>query len=111
MLLVLNGLPGAARQRAVRTTTTGDLLGIPDLLYLKPLLGIEYDGSYHREAGDVRQADLIRENRLVTHGLPLLRYCSYHLGAGQATGSRRGQPSPPPYPLTTLSPSSPRRVG
>ena len=81
MLLVLNGLPEPLVNAPLHDAH-GNLLGIPDLLYLEPLLGIEYDGSYHG-AGEVRQADLIRENRLVTHGLPLLRYCSYHLGPGR----------------------------
>jgi hypothetical protein len=72
MLLVLDGLPEPLVNAPVHDER-GKLMGIPDLLYLKPLLGIEYDGSYHNDP-KVHQVDLIRENRLLTHGLPLLRY-------------------------------------
>ncbi len=81
MLLVLNGLPEPLVNAPVHDEH-GRLLGIPDLLYLKPLLGIEYDGSYHRD-GDVPPADLVRENGFVTKGLPLLRYCGYDLSRRQ----------------------------
>jgi hypothetical protein len=77
MLLVLAGLPEPLVNAPVHDEH-GRMLGIPDLLYLRPLLGIEYDGSYHRD-GDVHQADLLRENGMVTNGLPLLRYSNLDL--------------------------------
>jgi very-short-patch-repair endonuclease len=77
MLLVLAGLPEPLVKAPVHDEH-GHLLGIPDLLYLRPLFGIEYDGRYHREPG-VHQADIVRENGLLTAGLPLLRYSSYDL--------------------------------
>jgi len=77
MLLVLDGLPEPLVNAPVHDEQ-GRLLGIPDLLYLRPLFGIEYDGAYHGDS-EVHRADLVRENGFVTKGLPLLRYCAYDL--------------------------------
>lgn len=77
MLLVLNGLPEPLVNVTVHDEH-GRRMGTPDLLYLRPLLGIEYDGAYHRDP-QVHQFDLVRENGLVAMGLPLLRYSSADL--------------------------------
>jgi hypothetical protein len=77
MLLVLNGLPEPMVNITVHDEA-GRRIGTPDLLYLKPLLGIEYDGAYHSDQ-QVHQVDLVRENGFVTRGLPLLRYSRHDL--------------------------------
>jgi hypothetical protein len=77
MLLVLNGLPEPMVNVTVHDEA-GRRIGTPDLLYLRPLLGIEYDGAYHAES-DAHQVDLVRENGFVTRGLPLLRYSRHDL--------------------------------
>ena len=62
-VLVLAGLP----EPMVNVTLYDEhdlRLGTPDLLYLQPLLGIEYDGAYHAGT-DVRQVDIRRENALL----------------------------------------------
>ena len=51
----------------------GVLLGIPDMRYLLPRFGLEYDGSYHSQP-EQHTADLTRENRLLLGDMPLLRY-------------------------------------
>jgi hypothetical protein len=77
MTLVLGGLPEPLVNVTVHDTD-GRPVGTPDLLYLHPSLGIEYDGAYHREA-DAHQVDIRRENRLLVRGLPLLRYSAHDL--------------------------------
>jgi hypothetical protein len=77
LLLVLNGLPEPLVNVTVHDDA-GRRIGTPDLLYLSPVLGIEYDGSYH-SAGDVHQIDLVRENGFATRGIPLLRYSAHDL--------------------------------
>ncbi len=46
----------------------GRLIGMPDLLDEEAGLVVEYDGAYHRKAGQVRK-DLDRETRFRDHGL------------------------------------------
>lgn len=77
LVIVLGGLP----EPLVNVTLfdeDGTPVGTPDLLYLNPLFGCEYDGAYHRDPA-VHQIDLRRENRLLTRGVPLLRYSAYDL--------------------------------
>jgi len=72
MVIVLGGLPCPEVNLPLHGAD-GRFLGRPDLLYLWPLFGIEYDGSYHGE-GDQRDRDNRRENGLVIGHVPLLRY-------------------------------------
>lgn len=70
LLLVLAGLPRPSVQVPLHDEH-GWFLGRPDLYYPAERLGIEYDGSTHRDslAGDDR-----RQNRLVNAGIRLLRF-------------------------------------
>ena len=72
MLLVLAGLPRPQVQVPL-CDNHGRWLGRPDLLYRDQRLGIEYDGSNHRErlVDDDR-----RQNRLIGSGLRILRFTS-----------------------------------
>lgn len=51
----------------------GKFLGKPDIGYLRPDFGLEYDGDYHLDPAQ-RAADNVRENGLVVANFPLLRY-------------------------------------
>lgn len=73
MVIVLAGLPEPMVLNGGLYDENGVLLGIPDMLYLCPLFGIEYDGEYHRDA-DQHDRDNVRENRLLLGNVPLLRY-------------------------------------
>jgi len=70
MLLVLNGLPRPQAQVPI-LDDAGVVIGRPDLYYPDRRLGIEYDGSTHR---DSLTADNRRQNRLLDAGLTLLRF-------------------------------------
>jgi hypothetical protein len=73
MVIVLAGLPEPMIVNGGIYDEDGVLLGVPDLLYLAPVFGIEYDGEYHHEA-EQHQRDNQRENRLLVGNVPLLRY-------------------------------------
>ena len=74
MVIVLGGLPEPPILNGGIYSESGELLGIPDLLYLSPVFGIEYDGRYHDDP-DQHARDNVRENKLLTvAGIPLLRY-------------------------------------
>lgn len=75
MVIVLAGLPEPMVLNGGLYDENGVLLGIPDMLYVCPLFGIEYDGEYHRDA-DQHDRDNVRENRLLLADVPLLRYGS-----------------------------------
>ena len=70
MLLVLSGLPRPAAQVPLHDRS-GRFIGRPDLYYPEHRLGLEYDGTTHREslADDNR-----RQNRLLAAGIHLLRF-------------------------------------
>jgi len=70
MLLVLNGLPRPQAQVPI-LDDAGAVIGRPDLYYPDRRLGIEYDGSTHR---DSLADDNRRQNRLMDAGLTLLRF-------------------------------------
>jgi hypothetical protein len=70
MILVLGGLPRPKVGVELRDAE-GAFLGRPDLLYPDARLGIEYDGSTHR---DSLVSDNRRQNRLLRAGYLLLRY-------------------------------------
>lgn len=72
MILVLAGCPEPYVNRPI-VDAEGKFLARPDLSYLDPDLGIEYDGACHLEPGR-QAADDVRENKLLVHGMPLLRY-------------------------------------
>jgi uncharacterized protein DUF559 len=69
MLLVLAGLPRPEAQAEIRDGRR--FLGRLDLYYRGQRLGIEYDGSAHREA---LAEDNRRQNRLLDAGIRLLRF-------------------------------------
>lgn len=73
MVIVLAGLPEPMGINVGIYDEAGNLLGIVDLLYLDPVFGIEFDGSYHQSA-EQRAKDNVRENRLLIGDVPLLRY-------------------------------------
>lgn len=73
MVIVLAGLTEPPILNGGIYGENGDLLGIPDMLYLVPVFGIEYDGAYHLDP-DQHARDNIRENRLLIGNVPLLRY-------------------------------------
>ncbi|MGQ0632172.1 MAG: type IV toxin-antitoxin system AbiEi family antitoxin [Sporichthyaceae bacterium] len=75
MVIVLNGLPEPPVLNGGLYDEDGRLLGIPDMLYLGPFFGIEYDGGYHLTPEQLAR-DHVRENRLLVGGVPLLRYTS-----------------------------------
>ncbi len=70
MVLVLGGLPRPTAQVSIHDRW-GRFIGRPDLYYEEARLGIEYDGSHHREtlADDNR-----RQNKLLHAGVRLLRF-------------------------------------
>jgi hypothetical protein len=70
LVLVLGGLPEPFVNAPVHDASDR-YVGRPDLLYLDPVLGLEYDGRQH---ADTVQVDLHRENGLLVAGIPLLRY-------------------------------------
>lgn len=70
MLLVLAGLPRPQVQVPL-CDNDGRWLGRPDLLYRDQRLGIEYDGSNHRER---LVDDNRRQNRLIGSGFRILRF-------------------------------------
>ncbi len=74
MVIVLGGLPEPPILNGGIYDESGELLGVPDMLYLSPDFGLEYDGAYHHEPSQ-HARDNVRENRLLVVGnLPLLRY-------------------------------------
>jgi hypothetical protein len=74
MVIVLGGLPEPPLLNQPLYGPDGTLLGVPDMRYVVPWFGLEYDGSYHDDP-DQHFADVVRENRLLLLGdLPLLRY-------------------------------------
>ncbi|WP_141658777.1 hypothetical protein [Carbonactinospora thermoautotrophica] len=77
LVLVLAGLPEPC-VNAPLFDERGRYLGRPDLLYLDPVFGIEYDGAYHDDE-DVRRIDVLREQRFRDTGIPLLRYTAEDL--------------------------------
>ena len=70
MLLVLAGLPRPKAQVPIYNRW-GRFVGRPDLYYEKQRLGIEYDGSGHRET---MAEDNQRQNKLLNVGVRLLRF-------------------------------------
>lgn len=72
MLLVLAGLPRPEAQVEVRDRWFR-FAGRPDLYYRDQRLGLEYDGSGHRDA---LVADNRRQNRLLDAGVRLLRFAA-----------------------------------
>ncbi len=74
MVILAAGLPLPFVNVAIYDEA-GRALGRPDLHYLGPPLGIEYDGSYHDDPAQ-RERDDERENRLLVGRVPLLRYGS-----------------------------------
>jgi very-short-patch-repair endonuclease len=70
LLLVLAGLPRPKAQVSLHDDR-GRFLGRPDLYYPDQRLGLEYDGSTHR---DSLIQDNRRQNRLLTAGYRLLRF-------------------------------------
>lgn len=94
---------------AMVLSPSGTFLGIPDLLEPTTGLAIEYDGEYHRE---LRQhtADNLREERLESAGLTVLRVTALDLKDQTATATRitntynRRLTRGPITPSWTLSP-------
>ena len=70
MLIVLAGLPRPEAQVTIRDRFLRPL-GRPDLYYPQLRLGLEYDGTIHR---DQLENDNRRQNRLVDAGIRLLRF-------------------------------------
>ena len=70
MLLVLRGLPRPQAQVSL-TDVRGRFVGRPDLYYPEARLGIEYDGTTHR---DSLAEDNRRQNLLLAAGIRLLRF-------------------------------------
>jgi hypothetical protein len=70
LLLVLAGLPRPQAQISL-FDEEGRFVGRPDLFYPRQRLGIEYDGSTHRQSLTV---DNRRQNRLINAGYRLLRF-------------------------------------
>jgi len=70
MLLVLAGLPRPEAQAEIRDRWLR-FIGRPDLYYREQRLGLEYDGAVHR---DSLAEDNRRQNRLLEHGVRLLRF-------------------------------------
>lgn len=75
MLLVLNGLPRPEVQVPIHDRL-GQFAGRVDLFYERSRLGIEYDGSGHR---DSMVEDNRRQNRLLNSGIRLLRFTASDL--------------------------------
>jgi hypothetical protein len=72
MIIVLAGLPRPEAQVTIRDRFRRTL-GRPDLYYREQKLGIEYDGSTHK---DSLAEDNHRQNRLLDAGVRLLRFTS-----------------------------------
>jgi Protein of unknown function (DUF559) len=70
LTLVLAGLPRPEAQVSL-FDERGNFLGRPDLYYRSHRLGLEYDGTNHR---DNLAEDNRRQNRLVSAGYQLLRF-------------------------------------
>lgn len=70
LLLVMAGLPRPQAQVSIHDPH-GRFLGRPDLYYPAHRLGLEYDGSTHR---DSLVEDNRRQNRLMNGGVRLLRF-------------------------------------
>jgi hypothetical protein len=70
LLLVLSRLPAPELQPSL-FDGDGQYLGRPDLFYRDEMLGIEYDGSTHR---DSLEDDNRRQNRFLDAGIRLLRF-------------------------------------
>ena len=75
LLLVLAGLPRPEAQVPLHDDS-GRFLGRPDLYYPAHRLGLEYDGSTHR---DSLIQDNRRQNRLLNAGIRLLRFTATDL--------------------------------
>ena len=73
VVVVCGGLPDPPLINEPVYDKDGNFLGKPDIGYLGPDFGLEYDGDYHRDP-DQRAADNVRENGLVVANFPLLRY-------------------------------------
>jgi len=77
MVVVLSGFDEPLVNVPVTELGSGRVIGIPDLTVLGRggrLVGLEYDGEYHRQE-EQRDRDRLRENRLASlAGIPLLRY-------------------------------------
>lgn len=73
MVIVLGGLPRPRAQVTIRDGQ-GGFAGRPDLYYEVERLGIEYDGSTHR---DSLASDDRRQNRLLRAGVRLLRFTAH----------------------------------
>jgi hypothetical protein len=73
MVIVLGGLPEPPLLNAPVYDAWNNLLGVPDMRYLIPRFGLEYDGAHHAGC-EQHLADLTRENRLLLGDMPLLRY-------------------------------------
>lgn len=74
MVLVLAGCPEPYVNRPF-LDENDNVVARPDLCYLDPDLGLEYDGAYHFE-GHQPERDDVRENKLLVRGMPVLRYGS-----------------------------------
>jgi hypothetical protein len=72
MVIVSGGLPTPLVNMPIHDAA-GLFKGRPDLHYLGPPIGMEYDGGYHLEPAQRAQDDQ-RENGLLVAGVPLLRY-------------------------------------
>lgn len=70
MVLILGGLPRPRAQVPIHDGS-GRFVGRPDLYYEESRLGIEYDGSGHRDA---MPQDNRRQNALLRAGVHLLRF-------------------------------------
>jgi very-short-patch-repair endonuclease len=70
LLLVMARLPRPQAQLSLEDDQ-GVILGRPDLYYSEHRLGLEYDGSTHRES---LAEDNRRQNRLLNAGYRLLRF-------------------------------------
>ncbi len=70
MILILGGLPRPKAQVPIYDSA-GRFVGRPDLYYERHRLGVEYDGSTHR---DSLAEDNRRQNRLLSAGVRLLRF-------------------------------------
>lgn len=73
LVIVDGGLPEPDWLNRPLYDAQGNFLGEPDMGWDPPEFGVEYDGAYH-ETAPQRLADNRRENRLLVHGIPLLRY-------------------------------------
>jgi hypothetical protein len=81
------GLPHPQVNRPV-FDPAGVLLGVPDLLDLESGLVGEYDGAVHRDARR-HAADNVREERLESHGLTVVRATAIDLTHKRAQSAQR----------------------